>query len=193
MTWQGMTDAQDYADQLLEGARMRLRATREDDLGHIESWWADPATAVLQAGVIRPQPPGAMAGLLREWSANKDNTAVGFSVETRDERELVGHVALFAITPARGATLGIVLAPERTSRGYGTDAMRLLLRYGFDELGLHRIGLQVWAFNDRARATYRALGFREEGRRRDVLFHAGRFHDEVQMGLLEEEWRPTAG
>lgn len=65
-----------------------------------------------------------------------------------------------------------------------------MVRYGFEEMGLNRIGLGVWAYNDRAIATYRKIGFVDEGRRRQVVFHAGRFHDEVLMSLLRSEWSP---
>jgi RimJ/RimL family protein N-acetyltransferase len=63
-----------------------------------------------------------------------------------------------------------------------------MVRYGFQELGLNRIELGVWAFNDRAIAAYRKVGFVEEGRRRQMTFHAGQFHDEVLMSILRSEW-----
>jgi RimJ/RimL family protein N-acetyltransferase len=64
-----------------------------------------------------------------------------------------------------------------------------MMRYGFAEMGLHRIELAVFAYNTRAQALYRSLGFTEEGRRREVVLHDGIFHDEIVMSILEDEWR----
>ena len=69
------------------------------------------------------------------------------------------------------------------------DAVRVLLRFGFDGLGLHRISLGVFAFNTRALHVYRELGFTEEGRIRDHWFRDGAWHDDVRMAILAEEWR----
>ena len=66
----------------------------------------------------------------------------------------------------------------------------MLLRYGFGELGLHRIELSVTGYNLRAIATYRRAGFVEEGRRRSAIFRSGAWHDEVRMAILACE--PTA-
>jgi len=68
-----------------------------------------------------------------------------------------------------------------------------MVRYGFLELGLNRVGLNVWAYNDRAIAAYRKAGFVEEGRTREAVWHDGRFHDELSMGLLASEWDANRG
>jgi len=72
-------------------------------------------------------------------------------------------------------------------RGFGTDATRLAVRYGFREMGLHRIELHVLAYNERALAAYQRVGFVVEGRRRDAVFHDGRWHDEVLMAVLRSD------
>lgn len=185
-----MNDATTYAVGLLQGDRIRLRPLAENDLPILEQWWADPEWAVLQQAVVRPRPAGSMIETFQGWSANDDPAATGFCVSPLDGDELLGHVTLFGITAQqRSATFAIIMGPDSAGRGYGSDAIKTMTRYGFDELGLHRIGLQVWAFNERAIAAYRKAGYIEEGRRREVVFHAGRFHDEIQMGLLAREWR----
>jgi RimJ/RimL family protein N-acetyltransferase len=80
-----------------------------------------------------------------------------------------------------------MIGSEHVDRGYGTDAVRLLTRYGFREMGLNRIEIQVHAFNQRARAVYRKIGYREEGVRRETVFHDGRFHDQVIMSALARD------
>lgn len=81
------------------------------------------------------------------------------------------------------------LGPPHQNRGLGTEATRLVLRFGFDELGLHRIQLTVNGFNERGLATYRKVGFVEEGRSREAIFRSGTWHDQVHMGILAREWR----
>lgn len=78
--------------------------------------------------------------------------------------------------------------PDHWNAGLDSEAVQLVVRYGFAVLGLHRLQLGVYAFNDRAIASYTKVGFREEGRRRENVFHDGRWHDELLMGLLAYEW-----
>lgn len=192
--WTRVEEVQRYGDGILAGELIRFRPLREADLADLERWWTDPAWAVLQSSTVRPRPADSAAELFRDWSANKEPGSVGFSVVSQADDTLLGHVALYgAALPSRSATAAIVIGSEHTGRGYGTDAMRTLIRYGFEEMGLNRIGLEVWAFNTRAIASYTKAGFVEEGRRRQVVFHGGRYYDEVLMSILAPEWRATQG
>ena len=74
------------------------------------------------------------------------------------------------------------------SKGYGTDAMRTLLRFAFGEANLHRVELEVFAFNPRAIRTYEKAGFELEGVRKQALFREGAWHDEHIMATLRDEW-----
>ena len=89
----------------------------------------------------------------------------------------------------RGANFRISLKRAFWGQGYGSEAARLLLGYGFGALGLHRIGLEVFAFNPRAVRAYEKLGFKLEGRLREVLHWDGRYHDALVMSLLEREYQ----
>ncbi len=186
-----MSDALGYSASLLRGEKVRLRATTDEDLAVLEEWWNDPSVAVLNARAIRPRPPGRRLDHFRTWGANEDGIlGTGFSVITLDGEEFAGHVGLFAADPKeRSAMFGIALGPPFWSRGLGTEATGLMVRYGFLELGLHRIELRVWAYNERAVAAYTAAGFHVEGRLREVVFHDGRWHDEFLMSALDHEWR----
>ncbi len=74
-------------------------------------------------------------------------------------------------------------------RGYGTDAMQVLLRYAFDELNLHRVSLGVFEYNTRAIRAYEKAGFVVEGRGPQELHRDGRRWDMIFMGILREEWQ----
>ena len=102
---------------------------------------------------------------------------------------LVGHVALWGARPKdRCATLAIGLGREYIGRGYGTDAVRVIVGYGFREMGLHRIELSVAPFNPAGLRAYAKAGFVEEGRRRGAVLHDGRWYDELLMSILDHEW-----
>jgi len=73
-------------------------------------------------------------------------------------------------------------------RGYGTDVMKLILRYAFMEINLRRVTLTVFEYNPRAIRSYEKAGFRHEGRLRKLLHRDGRRYDELFMGILREEW-----
>ena len=187
--WERMEEATDYADRLLVGERVVLRALREEDLPLLEGWWQRLETMPLQRDAVLPQPAGSAAASFRSWSANEAPASVGFSVVERTEGQLVGHVTLHgASVRNRCATLAVMIGAEHLGRGHGSDAVAVLVRYGFAELGLHRIELATMAFNTRGLSVYRRAGFVEEGRRREVAFHDGRFHDEILMSVLDHEW-----
>lgn len=187
----GSTDAAlAYGHSLLDDGVVRLRPLHDEDLPQLVHWWQRTDTAVLQQLLVKPQPREAVADMFRSWSKNSGGSAdVGFSIVRSDSGELIGHVTLFGAHPVvRASTFAIVLGPEFSSQGLGPRATRLMVSYGFRALGLHRIGLGVWSFNSRAIAAYEKAGFVEEGRRRAMTFQDGRFHDEVLMAILAEEF-----
>jgi RimJ/RimL family protein N-acetyltransferase len=176
--------------EALTGDRVRLRELRESDLDRLVAWWQDPDLMVTQtSGPYHPQMAAPIAEQFRTWSRN-DGTDAGFVVETHADGVPVGHAALFgANAHNRTATFAIMIGPPHQNRGLGTEATRLILRFGFEELGLHRIQLVANGFNERGLATYRKAGFVEEGRSREAIFRSGTWHDQVHMGILAREWR----
>lgn len=179
-----------YGRALLVGQRVRLRALREEDLTTLDAWWEDPEQQALQQLAVRPRPAGASTEQHRRWGANADASGAGFSVETRDGL-FVGHTTLWgAKLPERDARLAIMIGPGHQGSGYGTEAVRLMVRYGFLAMGLNRIQVETFAFNDRARRAYAAAGFVAEGVRREAVWIDGGFADEVIMAILRREWTP---
>lgn len=145
-----------------------------DDVPVLEQWWNDPEVGTLQHRVVRPEPASAFTGIVGWWSANTNGAGVGFTVTDHADTSVAGHATLFgASLPARFATLAFIVGPQHVGRSLGTDAVRVLARYGFGEMGLHRIELMVWAFNQRARRAYTEAGFVEEGTRRAAILRGG--------------------
>ncbi|WP_188067080.1 GNAT family N-acetyltransferase [Brevibacillus brevis] len=77
---------------------------------------------------------------------------------------------------------------EYWGKGYGREALKLLLDYAFLEMNLHRVSLRVFSFNEKAIKLYDRLGFKQEGISRQFLFREGKWHDLVHMGILQEEY-----
>ena len=77
---------------------------------------------------------------------------------------------------------------ENRGKGYGTEALGLLVEYGFQQLNFHSICLHVYSFNERAIRAYKKIGFKEAGRLRECYWADGRWHDRLIMDLLDHEW-----
>ncbi len=110
--------------------------------------------------------------------------------------ELIGEIVLNQIDEHAGsANLRLQMLPDYRGRGYGREAIIEVLRFAFDGVegepgpGLHRVSLDVLSINPRAQALYESLGFREEGRLRDVYRDGNAWADAVVMSILEDEYR----
>jgi RimJ/RimL family protein N-acetyltransferase len=184
-----VSDAFGYGDSLLVGERVRLRGVREDDLPRLARWEMDPGRMATQSNWVIPPSEAAARERILKWSANQEDDT-SFAIETLgDPAELVGNVGLWGARPKdRCATLGIALGREHIGRGYGTDAVRVIVGYGFREIGLHRIQLEVAPFNPAGIRAYEKAGFTEEGRLRESVLHDGRWYDQVLLSILDHEW-----
>ena len=116
---------------------------------------------------------------------------IGFTLRTLDDDRLIGYINLFDIEWNNGAgQLGMAIGNEADrGKGYGTEALRLMLRYAFTELNLYRLGLDVLAYNERAISAYERVGFRREGAVREAVHHDGQRVDLIFMGILRDEWQ----
>jgi RimJ/RimL family protein N-acetyltransferase len=178
-----------YGESILVGERVRLRALRDDDLPMLARWEMDPGRMATLSNWVVPPSEAAAKERIAKWCAN-DKDDLGFAIETVDDPPvLVGNLGLHGARPKdRCATIGIGLGREHIGRGYGTDAMRVIVDYGFREMGLHRIQLAVAPFNPAGIRAYEKAGFIEEGRHREAIWHDGRWYDEVMMSILADEW-----
>jgi RimJ/RimL family protein N-acetyltransferase len=175
---------------MLEGELVRLRALELDDLDRCYHWLNDrEVTRFLEGGRY---PPSTVQE--RDWLENAVRNRSGFAnvlfaIETKDGVH-IGNAGLHEGSPEhRTAKLGIMIGEkEYWSRGYGTDAVRTLLRFAFEQMNLNRVELGTFDFNERAQACYRKCGFVEEGRRREDRYIDGSYHDLLIMGILRREW-----
>ncbi|MGW5466930.1 GNAT family N-acetyltransferase [Streptomyces chartreusis] len=138
---------------------------------------------------------------LRSWygSRSAQNDRLDLAVTDRATGELVGEVVLYEWdATARSCTFRTLVGPRGRGRGIGTEATRLIVGHGFEQLGLHRIQLEAYGHNPRALRVYEKVGFVVEGVRREADFRDGQWLDWVMMAVLDHEWaahhgRPDTG
>ena len=178
---------------MINGQKVRLRAYREDDLKLAFAMVNNQAvTRYLQ--FMRPRSLHEEREWLQNAMRNDDPSVISLAIESVDN-EYLGGVGLMHIDRRnRAAELGISIGrPDDWGRGFGTEAAQLMMRHGFEELGLHRIYLRVYDYNERGVRSYKKLGFVEEGRLRGHQFKNGAFVDVVVMGLFPDEYRRAEG
>lgn len=177
---------------MLRGRLAGLRAREDDDIAILDAELHDDVLTRVRADSRpwRPVPAGSAASGYRV-AGDRDDTA-RFSVVELASGELAGEAMLWAIDPHnRSAHVGLSLRPAFRGRGLGTDAVRVLCRYGFAILGLHRLQVDTLADNDAMIAVAARAGFSAEGTLRGTAWVDGEFLDEVVLGQLASEWKRT--
>ncbi len=129
----------------------------------------------------------------KKYLEENSNTQGTFAIVTLDENKLIGTIGLEKInTINRSAVLGIFIGDkEYLSKGYGTEAIRLILDYGFNYMNLHSIKLELLSCNERALKCYKKCGFVETGRTRESVFLNGKYYDIISMDILASEFKES--
>ncbi|MGD9895161.1 MAG: GNAT family N-acetyltransferase [Dehalococcoidia bacterium] len=175
---------------MLRGERVLLRAIGRDDLPRL--WQFNNDLAVEVAGGGDPPMPQSLARLQAEFdldAAKGGRDGARFAIEA--DGIMIGQCGLSGFNETdRTAELGIAIGDrEYWGRGYGRDAVRVLVEYAFRYRNMRKVWLRVWGNNERGIRAYLAVGFIEEGRLRQHVWSAGEYVDLVYMGILRDEWR----
>ena len=182
---------------LLQGERVRLVAPNsETDAELLARWSRDSEYMRLQSSwPARPWSQKQSKEAVREWMEHEKPDAIEFVIRTLAEERPIGAIELDGIRwPHGDAFVGVGIGERDCwGNGYGTDAMRVILRYAFAELNLHRVSLDVFEYNPRAIRSYEKAGFCVEGRERQALHRDGRRWDMIYMGILRQEWEELEG
>lgn len=177
---------------LFEGELVRLAAVDPENLGEAFSRWSSDSEywRLLASDPAFVYSPRQGKEWLEKMLKEDDPTLFMFSIYSLENGRLIGEVGLDGVQWNHGDTfIGIGLGErEFWGKGYGTDAMRVILRYAFNELNLHRVSLNVFEYNQRAIRSYEKAGFKIEGRARKFLYREGQRWDMIFMGILREEW-----
>lgn len=170
-----------------------------DHIAHpvIESRWTHDAEfmhlmELKPAGALSPAMVKAYYEAI-EKEMNEEKDLFYFTILAREDDHLIGKALIEYVDWTNGngyIRLGIG-EPDFRRRGYGSQALHMLLRYAFDELNLFRVTAVVPAYNEGALRLFQKFGFIDEVRRRDALFSDGQFWDVIAFGLLNTEWRES--
>ena len=177
---------------MLTGKNVLLRPIARTDLTNFLKWFNDPEV-VQYLGLHLPVTEMAEEKYIEEVGTTRARTDTPFVIEKieDDKTRAIGTVGLHGINNKdHNATFGIAIGEKDCwSRGYGTEAARLIIDYGFRQLNLHRVSSLALSFNERSIRMHLKLGFKEEGRQREHLFRNGSYCDHVMFGLLRNEWK----
>jgi RimJ/RimL family protein N-acetyltransferase len=176
----------------LTGDRVVLRPFVDGDSAAFEVILADPEVVRLTGSPPEPFD----ADQLRAWygTRNSQTDRLDLAVVDKATGTCVGEVVLNEWDDHNSnCNFRTLIGPAGRDRGLGTEAIRLIVGYGFEQLGLHRISLEVFAFNPRARRAYEKVGFVAEGTLRQVLRDGDDWVDAIGMSILAPEWARHRG
>ena len=177
----------------LQGAHIVLRRHAPENVAAFRRWYADPEIARLARYQATPMRPEEIERFFAARVVGPDTLAMAIHERTTDR--LIGTCAFSQLDGDNGSALYHITIGEADAwgRGFGTEATQLMVDHAFGTLGLHRIALYVFEFNERAIGAYRRCGFVIEGRSRESIWRDGRWWDELAMSVLESDWRASRG
>ena len=163
----------------ISGAAVLLKRPSQEDVEKIERWDQDPDVS-----------------LFREVSdsSSRDWESINFGIYLKGNSTLIGSIAISSIDTRNGhAEIGMAVGDKRHwGKGYGSDAVRVVLGYCFQQLGLNKVYLDVWEENERAIRCYLRCGFKKDGVLREHIKKDGNYHNKLVMSILRREWQELA-
>lgn len=179
--------------QRLVGEGVELRRHDRANYPLYARWYGDEEIWHLTSWASEPMRREAVERLFEEREASPTDDS--FAIHREGEEEPLGVISLMNIKDKNpSAELSIIVGDEKDrDKGLGTEAMRIILRHAFEDLGLQRVGLSVFEFNEPAIRAYEKLGFQREGRIRGAIRRDRESYDAILMRILESEWRKSQG
>lgn len=189
MVYRARVAARTWFPASLKGESVVLRRHVPENLTAFRRWYRDPEVARLARSQDGPMTVEEIDRFFQTRALGPASMAMAIHVRATDR--LIGTSALSQMDGDNGSAMYHVTVGEKDAwgHGYGTEATRLMIGHAFGTLGLHRVGLVVFEFNERAIRSYVSCGFVTEGRTREAIWRDGRWWDELSMSLLESEWR----
>jgi RimJ/RimL family protein N-acetyltransferase len=174
--------------EVLNGTDVVLRRHVPGNIRAFQRWYADPDVVRLTRYQDGPMRPEQIERFFAARALGADSLAM--AIHVRESDRLIGTCALSQLDSDNGSALFHITIGEKDAwgHGHGTEATQLMVDHAFGGLGLHRIGLTVFSFNERAIRSYRSCGFVVEGRAREAIWRDGRWWDEIAMSILDSDW-----
>ncbi|MBI5354655.1 MAG: GNAT family N-acetyltransferase [Chloroflexi bacterium] len=179
---------------ILKGQLVRLSAVDPEELGKAYANWKRDSelNRLFDTSASGLHSAKASSAFFEKMVKDESPEEYYFSIRMLEDNRLLGDINLDVVNNwlGRNAFVGIGIADRNDwGKGYGTDAMKVMLRYAFTEVNLNRVTLTVFEYNPRAIRSYEKVGFQHEGRQRARLLKDGKRWDMLFMGILREEWQ----
>ncbi|MDO5379080.1 MAG: GNAT family protein [Clostridia bacterium] len=177
-------------DKEIRGARVILREQKIEDATFF-AYWYNQQQVMFQCGFTE------LTDEEREKNAiisHKSKDSIWFTI-TDFDGNTIGETGLLRMWPAWNCTdLSIIIPnPEMQHKGYGTDAIRIMLDMAFDQYHMNRVSIGVVGLNTYALAFYRKIGFKQEGIQEQGYYYNNEYSDFVMMRVLRHEWKARIG
>lgn len=173
------------------GNRLMLREYQKEDLDNIRKWCNNPEiTKNLSDIFLYPHSLKQSESFVQMMLDNSNPNMKNFVIADSESENYIGQIDLINIDwKNRTSLLGIVIGNvENHCKGYGQEAIKILQKFAFEELNLHKLELEVHAYNEKAYNCYKKCGFLEEGRKRENFYIDGKYTDTIFMGILKREF-----
>jgi len=174
-------------NSFLSGEHIYLRTVEKEDLNYIKRWYNDKEIRML-SGIDVPTTEQYMEEFYDKVQDTSDR--IWFMVVEKENNNVIGEVGLLRMYHSWRTTDLTIIIGEKAYRGkgYGKEAILLLMDYAFGHLNFHRISIGVVGFNDNALKFYEKIGFKQEGIQRDGYYYDYKYHDFIMMSILEDEF-----
>ena len=172
---------------MLEGKKVKLSSVEEESLEQLRNWRNEPSLRKYFREYRE-----ISKTMQKKWfeKINNDSQQVNFEIRSLKEDLLIGHCGLYYINwITRTGEFGIYIGDKKyRNGGYGSDALRTLIKYGFEDLNLNKIWCEVYD-NNPSIDVYKHIGFVYEGTMRQNYFSEGKYWDSHILSILKEEYK----
>lgn len=174
-------------NQEIKGSRIILRKQREDDAPFLAYWFNQPKV-MFQCGFEKATTEEEVKTCITVNHKSKDS--VWFTITDLDGN-IIGETGLLRMFPAWHQTdLTIIIPdPEMQHKGYGTEAIRIMLDLAFHTYKMHRVSIGVVGLNTDALEFYKKIGFKQEGILEEAYYYNNEYSDFIMMRILSQEWQ----
>ncbi|MFP4117103.1 MAG: GNAT family N-acetyltransferase [Candidatus Aenigmatarchaeota archaeon] len=177
---------------MFEGEKVKLRGFEKEDVEAVHEAMNNPEmTQYLR--MLQPFSKGDEEEWIEKtWEKRKEGEEYTFAIVEKSIGDVVGSISLTDINDVnRSAEIGIWIKEECWGQGYGTEAQKLLLKYGFEELNLHSIHGRAYGFNEKSKGLKKKVGMKQIGKLREGVYRHGQYWDIYYFDILKEEWEES--
>lgn len=173
----------------IESKRLILRNWKDEDINDLVQGLNNIEVAKWMAGVPFPYTKKDAKNFIEQAKRQDEKIKISLAIVLKENNKVIGGTEIRNINKKDGtAGGGIWLNEQYQKNGYGTEAIKLLLEYGFKYLNLHSIRLDLISINERAHKCYLKCGFKDSGKSREEIFLNGKYYDKLHMDILENEF-----